>query len=121
MTPAQVGRRADERGRGPIRPGPFTDPLAAVLPDGAARARSRLRLAGALLFGSGAVTLGSVLFAPDPDLSDHPPLAVCAMVYAVIAAVLRSGAARRAASCTRSARPARSPPPRPSPSPSRSA
>ncbi|HET8949778.1 MAG TPA: hypothetical protein VFN44_04680, partial [Solirubrobacteraceae bacterium] len=69
-------------------PEPFTDPLSAVLPDGAARARHRLRLAGALLFGSGAVTLGSVLFAPDPDVSDHPPLAVCAALFAVVAAVL---------------------------------
>jgi diguanylate cyclase (GGDEF)-like protein len=69
-------------------PEPFTDPLSAVLPDGAARARTRLRLAGALLFGSGAVTMAGVLFAPDPDAGDHPALALCAAVYAVVAAVL---------------------------------
>ena len=89
MTPAQVERRrADDAGVGRSVLEPFTDPLAAVLPDGADRARTRLRLAGALLFGSGAVTLGSVLIAPDPDVSDHPPLAVCAAIFAVVAVVL---------------------------------
>ena len=63
---------------GPPVPEPFTDPLSAVLPDGGERARTRLRLAGALLFGSGAVTMAAVLVAPDPDKSDHPALAVCA-------------------------------------------
>jgi diguanylate cyclase (GGDEF)-like protein len=66
----------------------FTDPLSAVLPDGGERARHRLRVAGALLFGAGAVTLGSVLLVPDPDVSDHPPLAVCAAIYAVVAGIL---------------------------------
>jgi len=80
--------RADDAGVGRSVPQPFTDPLSAVLPDAGERARTRLRLAGALLFGSGAVTLGSVLFAPDPDVSDHPPLAVCAALFAVVAAVL---------------------------------
>ena len=89
MTPAQVvRRRADDAGVGRSVPAPFADPLSAVLPDGADRARSRLRLAGALLFGAGAVTMGSVLFAPDPDVSDHPALAACAIVYALAAAVL---------------------------------
>src|SRR5262245_25621773 len=69
-------------------PEPFTDPLSAVLPDGAERARTRLRLAGALLFGAGGVTMGSVLFAPDPDTSDHPALAVCAAIYLALAVVL---------------------------------
>ena len=66
----------------------FSDPLSAALPDGGARARVRLRLAGALLFGAGAVTLAGVLAAPDPDTSDHVPLAICAAVYAVVALVL---------------------------------
>ena len=44
-------------------PEPFTDPLSAVLPDGGERARHRLRLAGALLFGAGlALLLLNVLF-----------------------------------------------------------
>jgi diguanylate cyclase (GGDEF)-like protein len=80
--------RADHADVGSSVPEPFTDPLSAVLPDGATRARTRLRIAGALLFGSGAVTLWSVLFAPDPDTADHPALAVCAAVYAVVALAL---------------------------------
>ena len=48
-------------------PEPFTDPLSAVLPDGGERARTRLRLAGALLFAAGSLTLAAVLAAPDPD------------------------------------------------------
>ena len=66
----------------------FTDPLSAVMPDGGERARKRLRLAGALLFGAGAVTLAAVLAVPDPDASDHPALAVCAAAYALVAALL---------------------------------
>ena len=69
-------------------PQPFTDPLSAVLPDAGERARTRLRLAGALLFASGSVTLAAVLAAPDPDPSDHPALTVCAVAYALIAAFL---------------------------------
>jgi diguanylate cyclase (GGDEF)-like protein len=69
-------------------PEPFTDPLSAALPDGGERARTRLRLAGTLLFGSGAVTLAGVLAAPDPDTSDHPALVACAGVYALLAVVL---------------------------------
>ena len=89
MTGAQVARRgADDAGVGRSVSQPFTDPLSAVLTDGAERARTRLRLAGALLFGSGAVTMAGVLFAPDPDASDHRALAVCAVVYAVVAAAL---------------------------------
>ena len=89
VTDAQVARLcADDAGVGRSVPPPFTDPLSAVLPDGAARARSRLRMAGPLLFGSGAMTMAGVLFAPDPDASDHPALAVCAVVYAVFMAVL---------------------------------
>ena len=81
MTPPQaVPRTADHADVGRSVPEPFTDPLSAVLPEGAARARTRLRLAGALLFGSGAVTLWSVLLAPDPDTSDHPALALCGAV-----------------------------------------
>jgi diguanylate cyclase (GGDEF)-like protein len=66
----------------------FTDPLSAGYPDADARARLRLRLAGALLFASGALTMGAVLAAPDPDTSDHPALTVCAVVYALVATVL---------------------------------
>ena len=69
-------------------PEPFSDPLSAALPDGAARARVRLRLAGALLFGAGALTLAAVLAAPDPDTSDHAALSVCVAVYGAVAAIL---------------------------------
>jgi diguanylate cyclase (GGDEF)-like protein len=75
------------------RPERISDPLSAGEPDGAVRARSRLRMAGALLFAAGAVTLGAVLLAPDPDTSDHGQLALCAAAYAVVALVL--GAWRR--------------------------
>ena len=34
------------------------------------------------------MTLAGVLLAPDPDTSDHPPLAICAAVFALAAAVL---------------------------------
>jgi diguanylate cyclase (GGDEF)-like protein len=73
---------------GPSAPEPFTDPLSAVLPDGGERARKRLRLAGALLFAAGALTMAAVLAAPDPDASDHPALTACAVAYALAAAVL---------------------------------
>jgi hypothetical protein len=52
----------------------ISDPLSGTSPDGGQRARARLRLFGALLFGAGAVTLASVLTAPDPDPSDHHAL-----------------------------------------------
>ena len=54
----------------------------------AASARTRLRFAGALLFGAGAITMAAVLGAPDPDPSDHPALSVRALAYAVITALL---------------------------------
>ncbi len=86
---AQVaGLRADDAGVGRSVPEPFTDPLSAVLPDGGERARVRLRLAGALLFGAGSFTLAAVLAAPDPDASDHPALTGCAIAYALVAALL---------------------------------
>jgi diguanylate cyclase (GGDEF)-like protein len=66
----------------------FSDPLSAAVPDGGARARVRLRLAGALLFGAGALTMGAVLAAPDPDTSDHAALGACAIVWIVLAALL---------------------------------
>ena len=66
-----AGARADDAGVGLSVPEPITDPLSAVLPDGGERARTRLRLAGALLFGAGSLTLAAVLAAPDPDASDH--------------------------------------------------
>jgi hypothetical protein len=58
------------------------------MPEGGARARVRLRLAGALLFGAGSVTLAAVLAAPDPDVSDHRALGVCALAYGLLAALL---------------------------------
>jgi diguanylate cyclase (GGDEF)-like protein len=73
---------------GPSVPERFSDPLSAAMPDGAERARTRLRLAGALLFGAGAATLAAVLAAPDPDVSDHRALSLCAVAYALIAVVL---------------------------------
>jgi diguanylate cyclase (GGDEF)-like protein len=76
---AAVGTSVPER---------FSDPLSAAMPDGAARARVRLRLAGALLFGAGSLTLAAVLAAPDPDTSDHAALTACAVVYGLVAAVL---------------------------------
>ena len=89
MTAAQLfAPDADERGVGSSVPERFTDPLSAVMPDGGERARRRLRLAGALLFGAGAITMAAVLVAPDPDPSDHPALSLCALVYALITAVL---------------------------------
>src|SRR5215217_7450696 len=66
----------------------ISDPLSGTSPDGGERARARLRRLGALLFGSGAVTLASVLTAPDPDPSDHHSLLLCAGALAVVAAVL---------------------------------
>jgi len=39
-----------------------------------ASAQRRLRHAGALLFGAGALTLGLVILSPDPDASDHRAL-----------------------------------------------
>jgi hypothetical protein len=83
-----AGSGADDAGVGGSDAEPFSDPLSAVLPDGGERARTRLRLAGALLYGSGAVTLSGVLLAPDPDTSDHRSLAVCAAVLALVTAVL---------------------------------
>jgi diguanylate cyclase (GGDEF)-like protein len=66
----------------------ISDPLSAGEPDGGVRARARLRLAGALLFAAGAVTLVTVLLAPDPDTSDHAALAACGGAYAAVALVL---------------------------------
>jgi diguanylate cyclase (GGDEF)-like protein len=73
---------------GPIARERITDPLSAVQPDAGERARMRLRQAGALLFGAGAVTLGAVLGAPDPDVSDHTALGACAVLYGLVALVL---------------------------------
>jgi diguanylate cyclase (GGDEF)-like protein len=69
-------------------PDRFSDPLSAAMPDGGARARVRLRLAGALLFGAGALTMAAVLAAPDPDTSDHTALGACAAAWIVVAALL---------------------------------
>ena len=51
-------------------------------------AQRRLRHAGALLFGAGAMTLGLITFTPDPDPSDHRALLVCALACALVAALL---------------------------------
>ena len=64
-----------------------TDPLSTGALDGGERARTRLRNAGALLFGAGAVTLAGVLLAPDPDTSDHAALGALAAVFAVLSLV----------------------------------
>ena len=66
----------------------ISDPLAGGSPDAGARAKARLRLAGALMLGVGAVTLAAVLTAPDPDPSDHRALLICAAVFAVVATIL---------------------------------
>jgi diguanylate cyclase (GGDEF)-like protein len=58
------------------------------MPDGGARARVRLRLAGALLFGAGALTMTAVLAAPDPDTSDHATLGTCALAWLLVAGLL---------------------------------
>ena len=63
----------------------ISDPLQ---PEGGERACARLRHAGALLFGAGAVTLGAVLGAPDPDASDHRALALAAGAYGLVAILL---------------------------------
>src|SRR5918998_299637 len=68
--------------------GGISDPLSFGEPGGGARARARLRLAGAGLLAAGAVTLASVLAAPDPDPSDHGRLLICAAVFALVAAGL---------------------------------
>jgi diguanylate cyclase (GGDEF)-like protein len=68
-------------------PDHVTDPLSAGDLYGAQRARTRLRKAGALLFGAGAVTLAGVLLAPDPDASDHAALAALSAVLALLALV----------------------------------
>ena len=79
---------ADDAGVGTSVPERFSEPLSAAMPDGAARARVRLRLAGALLFGAGSLTLAAVLAAPDPDPSDHAALSVCALTYGLLSALL---------------------------------
>jgi diguanylate cyclase (GGDEF)-like protein len=66
----------------------ITDPLTGIAPDAGTRALARFRLAGALLFGCGGVTLAAVLTAPDPDPSDHGSLLICAAVLLVVAAGL---------------------------------
>ena len=53
-----------------------------------ASAQQRLRHAGALLFGAGAMTLGLITFTPDPDPSDHRALLLCALACALVAALL---------------------------------
>ena len=71
-----------------VEAGGIIDPLSAGEHDGGARARVRMRLAGALLLAAGAVTTALVLVAPDPDRSDHAALAVCSVAMALAAAFL---------------------------------
>jgi diguanylate cyclase (GGDEF)-like protein len=70
------------------RPQRIIDPLSGGDPEGGPGAPGRLRLAGALLFGTGAFTLAAVLTAPDPDPSDHRALAICGALYAIASVVL---------------------------------
>ena len=51
-------------------------------------AQRRLRHAGALLFGAGALTLCLVTFTPDPDASDHGGLRLAALACSLVAALL---------------------------------
>jgi len=51
-------------------------------------AERRLRHAGALMFGAGALTLCLVTFTPDPDASDHGGLRLAALACSLIAALL---------------------------------
>ena len=51
-------------------------------------AQRRLRHAGALLFGAGALTLCLVTFTPDPDASDHGGLRLAALACSLLAALL---------------------------------
>jgi diguanylate cyclase (GGDEF)-like protein len=66
----------------------ISDPLRAGDPRADVRARERLRVAGALLLAAAALTLGGVLALPDPDPSDHAPLAALAGGCALLAALL---------------------------------
>ncbi len=76
------------RGVGTSVPERFSDPLSASMPDGGDRARTRLRLASAVLLLAGALTLAAVLVAPDPDPSDHHALGISAAVFAVLGSIL---------------------------------
>ena len=98
----------------------ISDPLSAGQADRCSVARNRLRRTGAVLYAAAALTQLGVLFAPDPDPSDHVGLAVVALVCALVALALvvwrRPPLA--ASRCTRSARWASRSPPRPWRSPS---
>jgi diguanylate cyclase (GGDEF)-like protein len=63
----------------------ISDPLSAGQADRRALARNRLRRTGAVLYAAAALTQLGVLFAPDPDPSDHFGLALVALVCALAA------------------------------------
>ncbi|MEP6954680.1 MAG: hypothetical protein ABI950_11535, partial [Solirubrobacteraceae bacterium] len=63
----------------------ITDPLSAGRADGRSVARDRLRRTGAALYAAAALTQLGVLFAPDPDHSDHFGLAVIALACSLVA------------------------------------
>jgi diguanylate cyclase (GGDEF)-like protein len=63
----------------------ISDPLSAGQADRCSVARNRLRRTGAVLYAAAALTQIGVLFAPDPDPSDHFGLAVVALACALVA------------------------------------
>jgi diguanylate cyclase (GGDEF)-like protein len=66
----------------------ISDPLSAGQADRRSVAHNRLRRTGAVLYAAAALTQLGVLFAPDPDPSDHLGLAVVALVCALVALAL---------------------------------
>jgi diguanylate cyclase (GGDEF)-like protein len=63
----------------------ITDPLSAGKADRRSVARDRLRRTGSALYAAAALTQLAVLFAPDPDPSDHAGLAIVAAACALVA------------------------------------
>src|SRR6478609_5313374 len=63
----------------------ITDPLSAGKADRRSVARDRLRRTGSALYAAAALTQLAVLFAPDPDPSDHAGLAMVAAACGLVA------------------------------------